>query len=97
MRGKSEKRKEKRMAEYRFRRRNSRFRKYSVGRSRSWVERYTHEILQKRHQNPGAISRYFNAQKAEPSLDPRWEGPSVSATCQRAIDKNGYSTGAAPC
>lgn len=40
-----------------------------MGRSRSWVERYTHEILQKRHQNPGAISRYFNAQKAGPSLD----------------------------
>lgn len=26
---------------------------------------------QKRRQNPGAISRYFNAQKAGPSLDPR--------------------------
>ena len=35
-----------------------------------WTERgIRHEILQKRHQNPGAISRYFNAQKAGPSLD----------------------------
>lgn len=35
-----------------------------------WAERgIRHEILQKRHQNPGAISRYFNAQKAGPSLD----------------------------
>lgn len=35
------------------------------------------EMLQKRRQNPGAISRYFNAQKAGPSLDPRYEGPSI--------------------
>lgn len=46
-------------------------------------ERYTHEISQKRHQNPGAISRYFNAQKAGPSLDPRCEG----SECIRHLPK----------
>lgn len=57
------------------------FRKRTSGRScRDW---------QKRQQNRGAISRYFNAQKADPSLDPFAAKDRTPATSQRAIEKNG--------